>query len=135
MILGVDPGGRRVGIAVADIHTRLARPLEVIDSKLVDPVARITSLASQLTAKRIVVGRPTSLAGTEGPAVAVQQDFVARLREASDVEVEEWDERLTTVIAEQQMRAGGASAETRKQWRDAVAAQVMLQSYMDAAWH
>jgi putative holliday junction resolvase len=135
MILGIDPGERRVGVAAADLHTRLARPVEVIDRRDTDPVARLVRLVSEMEVERIVVGRPTTLAGGEGPAVAVQRRFVAELREATDIDVEEWDERLTTVIAEQGMRAGGASTAARRQRRDAVAAQVMLQSYMDAVWH
>jgi putative Holliday junction resolvase len=135
MILGVDPGERRVGIAAADRETRMARPLEVIDRRRNDAFARIAQLAADLEAQRIVVGRPTSLSGDEGPAVAAQQLFVAGLREVTTVEVSEWDERLTTVLAERMMLAAGASASIRKENRDAVAAQIMLQGYVDAAWH
>jgi putative Holliday junction resolvase len=135
MILGVDPGERRVGIAAAGLHTRLAQPLEVIDTRNTEPVERIARLAEEMDVERIVVGRPTSLSGTQGPAMEVQQRFVAELRRATDVDVEEWDERLTTVIAEQGMRAGGASPAVRRQMRDAVAAQVMLQGYLDAECH
>jgi putative holliday junction resolvase len=135
MILGVDPGTRRVGIAAADLETRMARPLEVIDRRRTDAFARIAQLAADLEAQRIVVGRPTSLSGDEGPAVTAQQLFVAGLREVTTVEVAEWDERLTTVLAERMMLAAGASASIRKENRDAVAAQIMLQGYVDAAWH
>jgi putative Holliday junction resolvase len=135
MILGVDPGTRRVGIAAADLETRMARPLEVIDRRRTDAFARIAQLAADLEAQRIVVGRPTSLSGDEGPAITAQQLFVAGLREVTTVEVAEWDERLTTVLAERMMLAAGASASIRKENRDAVAAQIMLQGYVDAAWH
>ena len=132
MILGVDPGERRIGIAIADAETRWARPLEVIDARVVDPIARIVALIGEHGVDRIVVGRPVSLSGEEGRAVDVQRSFVDRLSAAVKVPVEEYDERLTTVIAERALREGGASPERRKELRDAVAAQVMLQGYIEA---
>jgi putative pre-16S rRNA nuclease len=132
MILGIDPGQRRIGLAVADAETRFARPLEVVDVTATDPVERITALIDELGVDRVVVGRPVGLSGAAGPAVATQQELVARLRAALDVPLEEYDERLTTVIAEQGLRASGASRESRKQRRDAIAAQVMLQGYLDS---
>ncbi len=132
MILGVDPGERRVGVAVADEETRFARPLEVIDAAATDPVRRIAELAREHAATLVVVGRPLGLSGTEGPAVSGAAPFVAALREELTVDVVEHDERLTTVIAERGLRAGGAGRGARKRLRDAVAAQVLLQGYLDA---
>lgn len=132
MILGVDPGTKRVGVAAADPETRFARPLEVIDTDRTDPVARIAEIAGEIDATGIVVGRPVSLSGRSGPAVQAQKEFVARLREATGVPVAEYDERLTSVVAERAMRAGGAGAKARRARRDAVAAQVMLQDYLDS---
>ena len=132
MILGVDPGERRIGIAIADAETRWARPLEVIDARVVDPIARIAALIGEHGVDRIVVGRPLSLSGEEGRAVDAQRSFVDRLSAAVKVPVDEFDERLTTVIAERALREGGASPERRKELRDAVAAQVMLQGYIEA---
>lgn len=135
MILGVDPGLRRVGLAVADERTRVALPVEVIDVQRIDPVTRIVELARDRSASVIVVGRPVGLSGQPGPAVQAQGEFVARLRAAVSVPVEEFDERLTTVIAERNLRARGSSARTRTKVRDAVAAQVMLQGYLDTQDH
>lgn len=132
MILGIDPGERRVGVAVADPETRFARPLEVIDAAQDDPVERIAGLVAELDVDVVVVGRPVGLSGKPGPAVASQQSFVERLRRRIDAPVEEYDERLTTVIAEQGLRAAGAARGARKKTRDAIAAQVMLQGYLDA---
>lgn len=131
MILGVDPGLSRVGVALADEETGVAVPLDVIEARSVDPVARIVELARERGARVIVVGRPVGLSGREGPAVAAQGEFLAKLRTAVSVPVEEFDERLTTVIAEKSLRARGSSAGTRAKVRDAVAAQVMLQGYLD----
>lgn len=131
-VLGVDPGERRVGLAVADLETRFARPLEVVDVNEVDPVQRIVELIAELGAERVVVGRPVGLSGAAGPAVDAQRALVERLAAEVQVPVEEFDERLTTVLAEQGLRASGARPRARKQARDAVAAQVMLQGYLDA---
>jgi putative holliday junction resolvase len=132
MILGIDPGSKRIGVAVADNETRFARPLEVLDATSVDPVSRVTTLVDELEIELVVVGRPIGLSGRSGPAVEVQQELVTALRNALDVEVVEHDERLTTVVAEQGLRAGGARRNARKELRDAVAAQVMLQGYLDS---
>lgn len=132
MIIGVDPGERRTGVAVADLETRWARPLEVIDARDKDPVARIAELVIELNSTVVVVGRPVTLAGDSGPAVETQQDFVARLRAAIEADVEEFDERLTTVAAERRLREAGAPAAKRKAIKDAVAAQLMLQDYLDS---
>ncbi len=132
MILGVDPGERRTGVALADLETRWARPLEVIDGRERDPIARIVEIVTENDVDLIVVGRPVGLSGRAGPAVGAQQRFVADLRERASVAVEEFDERLTTVAAERRLREGGASRAKRKEIKDAVAAQLMLQDYLDS---
>jgi putative Holliday junction resolvase len=132
MILGVDPGERRIGVAVADDETRFARALEVIDSREADPIARIGTLVQDLDVRRVVVGKPTSLTGAAGRAVDAQRAFRDELRAALEIPVEDYDERLTTVVAERSMRAAGAKPAARKAMRDAVAAAVMLQGYLDS---
>jgi putative holliday junction resolvase len=132
MILGIDPGARRIGVAAADVETRFARPVEVIDVEKTDAIARIEQIVSELGVTEVVVGRPVALSGKPGAAVESQRGLLARLRAALDVEVREYDERLTTVVAEQGLRGSGVPSRARKELRDAVAAQVMLQGYMDA---
>jgi putative holliday junction resolvase len=131
-VLGIDPGEKRVGVAAADLETRFAHPVEVIDTTQTDVIARILELAVELAATRIVVGKPVGLTGREGPAVAKQKEFLDELRAATDIEIAEYDERLTTVVAEAGLLSSGANRKSRKALRDAVAAQVMLQGYMDA---
>lgn len=132
MILGVDPGRRWVGVALADEETRFARPLEVIDETERDAAARIAELVAEHGVETVVIGRPVSLSGAEGPAVRRQKGFLDRVRAAVGVEVVEHDERMTTVLAERGLRAGGASRTTRAGLKDAVAAQLMLQGYLDS---
>lgn len=132
MILGIDPGERRVGIALADNETRFARPVEVIDTNETDVFARLKELIEENAVETIVVGRPVGLAGGDGPAMEGHKTFLTRLRSEVEVAVDVYDERLTTVIAERQMREAGVSAKKQKAMKDAVAAQVMLQGYMDS---
>jgi putative Holliday junction resolvase len=132
MILGIDPGTRRIGVAAADVETRFARPVEVIDLEKTNAMARIQQLVRELSVTEVIVGRPVALSGRSGPAVESQRELLDRLRAGLDVEVREYDERLTTVVADQGLRGSGASRRARKELRDAVAAQVMLQGYMDS---
>lgn len=132
MIVGLDPGERRIGVAVADLETRFARPYEVIDRSAGDAVGRVLEIVAEVGAERIVVGHPVGLSGRSGPSVQKQSQFVEELRSRSPVDVSEYDERYTTVVAESALRRAGVSAKRRKALRDAVAAQVMLQGYLDA---
>ena len=132
MILGIDPGSRRIGVAAADAVTRFARPVEVIDVDKTNAIKRIQQLVRELGVTEVVVGRPVALSGRSGAAVESQRELLARLRSGLDVEVREYDERLTTIVAEQGLRGSGASRRARKELRDAVAAQLMLQGYMDS---
>ena len=131
-MLGIDPGERRIGVAIADLETRFARPLEVIDVKTTDAVLRIAEIVTEHDVEKIVIGRPVGLSGAAGAAVDRQQEFLAALRAASDVDIVEYDERLTTVMANQALRAAGRSTRDTKGIRDAVAAQILLQSYLDS---
>ncbi len=132
MILGVDLGTRRVGLAAGDLETRFARPLEVIDAARIDPIARIVGVCEEIGATLIVVGMPLSLSGHRGPQALAAAAFAERLRVTAPVEVRLHDERLSTVVAERALRAAGASAPRRKKLRDAVAAQAILQGFLDA---
>ena len=132
MILGIDPGTRRIGVAAADVETRFARPVEVIDVEKSNAIARIQQLVRELDVTQVIVGRPVALSGRSGAAVESQRELLDRLRASLDVDVREYDERLTTVVADQGLQSSGASRRARKELRDAVAAQVMLQGYMDS---
>lgn len=119
-------------MAIADEETRFARPLEVIDLRTTSAAERIRALVTEHDVTRVVVGRPVHLSGDPGTSAEAAQALADALSAAVNVPVTLWDERLTTVVAEQGLRAGGAKAKDRKAIRDAVAAQVMLQGYLDA---
>lgn len=131
MILGIDPGTKRVGIAIADLETRFARPLAIVEADQAE--ARILELVEEHAVVTVVVGRPVGLSGTAGPAVDNLEGFVERLRSAlsDDVELVSFDERLTSIVASQGLRAAGLSEKDARGKIDAVAAQVLLQGYLD----
>lgn len=131
-MLGIDPGERRIGVAIADLETRFARPLEVIDVSTTDAVVRIVEIATEHDVEKIVMGRPVGLSGAAGAAVDRQQELLGALRSACEVDIVEYDERLTTVMADQALRAAGRSTRDTKGIRDAVAAQILLQNYLDS---
>jgi len=134
-ILGVDLGSRRIGLALSDPSGAVATPHRVLE-RSGDPAAdhrTIAAVAREAGADRIVVGLPLSLSGDVGPAARAVLDEVEALRaEAGDaMRVETHDERLTTVIAEQGLRASGTRRRRRRAVVDEAAAAVMLQSYLD----
>ncbi|MBI4287491.1 MAG: Holliday junction resolvase RuvX [Chloroflexi bacterium] len=131
-ILALDLGKRRIGVALSDALGIMATPLMVIASRGAEAdVAGILKLVQDNAAERVVVGMPLSLDGSAGPEAQRVQEFIGLLSRSSPVPVESWDERLSTVAAEREMIAGGAGRSRRKQWRDAVAASLVLQSYLD----
>ena len=130
-ILGIDPGTARIGLAIADTETRFAHPLEVVDATAT-AIDRIVELAREHGVVKIVVGKPIGLSGREGPAVEKQKQFVSDLSARTEIPIEEFDERLTTVVADAGLRAAGTRPKDRKRKRDAIAAQVLLQGFLDS---
>jgi putative Holliday junction resolvase len=135
-VLGVDLGSRRIGLAVSDPDGRVATPHSVIERSgdLAADHRAILDRAREAGASRVVVGLPLSLSGNTGPAAKAVLGEVDTLRALAggEVTVETHDERLTTVIAEQGMRAANAPRRARRRAVDAAAAAVMLQSYLEA---
>ena len=132
-ILGIDYGRKRIGVAVSDVGQRIASPLSTVDASDNAPaVASIKSLAEKHGAGKIVVGLPRSMNGSLGPMARETMKFVEELRTSVDVPVQTWDERLTTAQAEREMISADMTRAKRRQKLDKVAAQIMLQSYLDS---
>ncbi|MDP8959670.1 MAG: Holliday junction resolvase RuvX [Actinomycetota bacterium] len=129
--MGLDPGSRRIGVAVSDPLQLTAQPHSVIDlqSRQMDEALR--SLADDLEVERVVVGLPVSLSGGEGAAAQAARGFARRVAEVTGLPVELCDERLTTLTAEAALVGGGVRRRRRRGLVDKVAAAVMLQSYLD----
>lgn len=131
-ILGVDHGERRMGLAISDALELTARPLDVVTVKSVEQALEAVRLAAAAQeAEKIVVGLPLNMDGSEGPQAKTARAFVERLRGVVALPIDMSDERLTSVGAEDAMLAADLSRAQRKKRRDAVAAQMILQTYLD----
>jgi len=132
-ILGFDFGTRRVGAAVSDPGRTMAFPLEVYELRGLEPDARhYRELVAENEVERIVVGLPLHTSGREGDLVLQARKFGDWLAGVTARPVVYFDERYTTVEAEQRLIGAGLSRQKRKALRDKLAAQIMLQGYLDA---
>lgn len=134
LYLGIDYGRRRIGLAISDASGLVASPLTTLDARgrLDEDARHIVELAGRHGVEQFVVGLPTNMDGTEGPQARLTRRFAARLAELAGRDVHLQDERLTTWGAERLLDQAGLSSTRRKARRDAVAAQIMLQAYLDA---
>ena len=132
-ILGLDVGDRFIGVALSDALGLTAQPLARIDRRQTAAADQaVATLAAQHEAQRIVIGLPLTLRGEEGPQAGKVRAFAARVQRRARVPVEFVDERLTTAQGQRALLEAGASRRTRKQVIDQVAAQLILQHYLDA---
>ena len=130
-ILGIDFGQARIGVAISDELRMLAHPVETIPSSK-QAIARVSVLAKDKNVERIVVGIPRLMSGGLGPAAEEVLRFVENLRKAVRCEVITWDERLTTVAAHRALRDAGKKTRDTRSYVDQVAAQMILQGYLDS---
>jgi putative Holliday junction resolvase len=132
--LGLDLGARRIGVAVSDPSGVVATPLTTIvrGAHAGDAHRAIADIVAEYAADCVVVGLPRALSGRVTDSTRVVLDEVANLRSALGVPVHTWDERLTTVQAQRSLRDMGIDARKGRDKVDAVAATIMLQSWLDA---
>jgi len=129
-MLGLDMGERRIGVALSDELGMIASPLTMILRS--GPVVQdVQKLIAQYGIVQLVVGLPVGMSGREGPQAADVRAYTESIAGEFDLPLVYWDERMTTSIAEQYLIAQGTRRDKRKQQVDAVAAAVMLQSYLD----
>lgn len=132
-ILGIDYGERRIGIAISDATATIATPLQTVDGTAPQQAARaIVALAVERGVERIVVGLPLRMDGSSGPSAENAKAFGERLLKAGACPVEYWDERFSSRTAEQALIEGGTRRQKRKQVIDKLAAQIILQHYLDS---
>lgn len=130
---GLDVGDRTIGVALSDPSGVIARGLEVIRrGSLAEDLARLQAILAAHDVERVVVGLPRNMNGTYGPRAEMARRFAARLEAALGLSVVLWDERLTTVQAERTLLEADLSRRKRRQVIDRVAAQIILQNYLDA---
>jgi putative pre-16S rRNA nuclease len=132
--LGIDVGAVRVGVAICDPDGVLATPLVTVprDARGDSDLRAIAELVAEHEAVGVVVGLPRTLAGREGPAAEAARAFADALAGVLDVPVELSDERLTTVVATQQLRERGVKGRKQRAVVDQAAAVAILQGWLDA---
>jgi putative holliday junction resolvase len=130
-IIGIDLGRARVGVAVSDELGMLAHPLETIAASG-NPLKRIAEIVWEKNAERVVVGLPRHMNGSVGTSATEALAFADKLRAVVPCEVVTWDERLTTTAANRALRASGRRARDSRGVIDQVAAQMILQGYLDS---
>jgi putative holliday junction resolvase len=131
--MGIDPGLRRVGLALSDDEGIFASPHKTLERT--NDRALIELLASEAKAHdvgEIVLGLPLRLNGTEGPEAKRARMLKRELERAAAVPVALWDERLTSAAAERELRGVGMRGARKKAVLDQAAATLLLQSYLDA---
>ena len=129
-ILGIDFGRARIGLAISDELRLLAHPLETIPANK-DSAKRIAEIVRGRKIDKVVVGIPRHMSGEIGRTANEALEFAAKLRALLPCEVQTWDERLTTVAANRALRDAGKKARQTRKFVDQVAAQMILQGYLD----
>lgn len=127
-VLGVDPGERRVGLAISDPLGITAQGLPTFDRKSGDVFAHLRALVARYEVARVVVGRPLSMSGRESESTKRADELARAIEAALSIPVVPWDERLSSAEA-QRVLAGTRAA---KGAVDRVAAVLILQGYLDA---
>ena len=133
IILSVDYGDKRTGIAVCDKFEMLASPVCVITEWNIDALAnKIIDVANEKKAEEIVVGLPKNMDGSEGFRADACKELGEKLKALTEVPIKFWDERLTTVSAHKILSDNNVRGKKRKAVVDAVAADIILQDYIDS---
>jgi len=133
--LGIDHGRRRIGLAVSDEFGTLATPLATLPSTVdvATDARNVIDVADREGVEILVVGLPLNMDGSEGPQAQACRAFADSLQaESPGRAVELWDERLSSFAADQVLDQTDLSPAKRKRRRDQIAAQIILQSYLDS---
>ena len=129
-ILGIDYGDKRVGVAISDELQFTAQPLKLL--KRQNDYALITEIKDIIVVHnvgKIIIGLPVSLDGTYSSQTKKTQKFISRIRKSSDLPIEKWEERLSTLEASKILT--GVSKIKKKKTIDIISAQLILQGYLD----
>lgn len=130
--LAVDYGDKRTGLADCDISGMLASGIGTIsEGGMTKTAERVVKEATSRGVKKIIVGLPKNMDGTEGERAGVIRIFVDMLRNMCDIPVELYDERMTTMVAYRFLDASGTFGKRRKDVIDTLSAEIILQNYLD----
>ncbi|HEU0010474.1 MAG TPA: Holliday junction resolvase RuvX [Verrucomicrobiae bacterium] len=132
--MALDVGTKRIGLAISDELKLIAQPLEFVPAEPFDAfIERLEEILAGKPCEMILVGLPRNMDGTYGPAAEKVREFVTRLTGAVPIPVRTWDERLTSAQANRVLLHGNVRRADRKQKVDAMAAAILLQSFLDAS--
>ena len=134
-IMGLDFGSKTIGVAISDALLCTAQGIEIIrrkeENKLRQSLSRIEELIGEYEVEKIVLGLPKNMNNSEGIRAELTREFKEKLERRTGLEVVLWDERLTTVAADQFMMEAGIRRENRREHVDRIAAVLILQGYLD----
>ena len=132
-VMALDVGSKRIGVAICDPTRTIAQSYEVLKrtSRKAD-YARYLEIIAQEEITLLVVGLPTRIDGSDSDTAVWIRDYIAEFSKQIDIPIEFWDESYTTVMAEESLRQRGKRGKKARQRVDAVAAAIILQSYLDA---
>ena len=133
-IIGIDYGTKRIGLAVGDVERRLASPLSTVGAQgdVAAQAQAVLQYADAYDVDAFVVGLPLNMDDTEGPQAKTTRRFGDQLARIAAAPVHYWDERLSTFAADELLDTADLSRAKRKSLQDAIAAQVILQGFLDA---
>ena len=132
-LLGLDFGTKRLGVAISTAEQTIASPLESYTCRTpVQDGRYLFSLVQQYLVVGVVVGLPVHMSGDEGGKAREAREFGAGIGELTGLPVQFWDERFTSLMADQLLQQGNFSKSKRKARRDKLAAQLILQSFLDS---
>jgi putative Holliday junction resolvase len=130
-ILAVDWGERRIGLAVSDPHGIIATGLETLEVRsLEEALKRLSAIAGETGAERIVVGLPLLMSGERGEAARTAEEFATALGRRVGIRVDTYDERLTSTISQRRLREVGVRTGHHRGRVDQGAAVALLESYL-----
>lgn len=130
-MMGIDYGDARTGVAISDLLCTIVGSTSVVPSRNTEKaIADIVRMARENNVGQIVVGLPKNMDGSEGSRAQLCREFAEKLREATGLPVDMWDERRTTVEAHNILSQHNYHGKKRKNTVDAVAASLILEGYM-----
>ena len=130
--LGVDYGDKRTGLAESDIAGELAGGICTIrEGGMHNTAIRVAKEATDRSCKKIIIGLPRNMDGTEGDRVEVVRAFAALLAEYTDIPIDFYDERMSTMVAYRFLGETGTFGKKRKDAVDTLSAEIILQGYLD----
>ncbi|MFW5800151.1 MAG: Holliday junction resolvase RuvX [Spirochaetota bacterium] len=131
-ILCLDYGDVRIGVAVSDPTETIASAKKYIKGNVDNYIDNIISIIKELNIEKLVIGLPLNLKGRNSQKTKEVKNFYNKMKELLDIPVELWDERFSTLTAEQHLREANIKGKKQRELVDSLAAQIILQNYLDS---